>query len=291
VSYFKTLDSDPVPGDTIRNIRSPSIVLRVTLVGKHSGHEISARALLDSGAEGIIMDKTFADRHQLTLRTLTQPLPVRNVDGTFNLAGTVKHTTIQVLRIKTPAGNYHEEQTELYVTTLGDQDIIFGTDWLHAHNPEVNWARPQLAFTRCPPTCTLSQTPLIIESSRPVSKHTTINRLNPDPEPNLDNDILDLGLEVFLSIQYLAKHDSNEPLTISAKTTTATDLAAKTAPRPSENLVPEQYHGYSKVFSEKASHRLPQHQPWDHTIDLVPSSTLKKCTVYRLTPSESITPA
>ena len=45
------LDSEPVPGDTIQNRRSPSITLRVTLVGKKSGREISACALLDSGAE------------------------------------------------------------------------------------------------------------------------------------------------------------------------------------------------------------------------------------------------
>jgi hypothetical protein len=54
------LDSEPVPGDTIQNRRSPSIVLRVTLVGKKSGREISARALLDSGAEGIIINEDFA---------------------------------------------------------------------------------------------------------------------------------------------------------------------------------------------------------------------------------------
>ena len=54
------LDSEPVPGDTIQNRQSPSITLRVTLVGKKSGWEISARALLDSGAEGIIVDHDFA---------------------------------------------------------------------------------------------------------------------------------------------------------------------------------------------------------------------------------------
>ena len=59
-SLLETLNSEPVPGDTIRNRRSPSITLRVTLVGKKSGREISACALLDSGAEGIIVDHDFA---------------------------------------------------------------------------------------------------------------------------------------------------------------------------------------------------------------------------------------
>jgi hypothetical protein len=81
----------------IRNIRSPSITLRVTLVGFKTGREINARALLDSGAEGIIIDHAFAKQHKLTLRTLVKPLPVKNVDGTTNLAGAVRHTTIQTI--------------------------------------------------------------------------------------------------------------------------------------------------------------------------------------------------
>jgi hypothetical protein len=70
-------------------------VLRVTLVGKKSGQEISARALLDSGAEGIIINEDFARRNKLTLKTLVNPLPVKNVDGTLNKRGSVRYTTIQ----------------------------------------------------------------------------------------------------------------------------------------------------------------------------------------------------
>ena len=45
---------------------------------------------------------------------------------------------------------------------------------------------------------------------------------------------------------------------------------------------------YAKVFSEQASHHLPQHQPWDHVIDLIPGAAFRKCSVYRLTPSKTI---
>jgi hypothetical protein len=97
--------------------------------------------------EGIIVNHDFTMRNNLTLRTLVNPLPVKNVDGTLNKKGSVKYTTIQKIWIKTVEDDYHEELAELYVTTLGDHDIIFGTDWLHAHNPEVEWALPQIAFT------------------------------------------------------------------------------------------------------------------------------------------------
>jgi hypothetical protein len=38
------------------------------------------------------------------------------------------------------------------------------------------------------------------------------------------------------------------------------------------DLVPKQYHDFSKVFDEVASKRLPQRKPWDHAIDLRPDA-------------------
>ena len=82
----------------------------MTLVGQKTGREISARALLDSGTEGIIVDHEFAKRNKLTLRTLAKPIPVKNVDGTMNQQGAVRYTTIQTIRIKSPSDEYHEER-------------------------------------------------------------------------------------------------------------------------------------------------------------------------------------
>ena len=64
-------------------------------MGNKTGQEISAHALLDSRAEEIIVDQDFATKHKLTLRTLVNPLPVKNVDRTLNKWGSVKFTTIQ----------------------------------------------------------------------------------------------------------------------------------------------------------------------------------------------------
>jgi hypothetical protein len=99
---LETIDSEPVPRGTIRNIRSPSLMLRVSLMGKHSGKEISACALVDSGAEGMIINSSFANKHRLMLRQLKTPLPVHNVDGSTNKAGAVLSTTIQTIQILAP---------------------------------------------------------------------------------------------------------------------------------------------------------------------------------------------
>ena len=166
----------------------------MTLVGKKSGREISTRTLLDSGAEGIIIDHDYIKSHKLTLRTLVKPIPVRNVNGTPNKKGTVQYTTIQTIRIKSLSNEYHKETSELYVTSLGDHDIIFGTDWLQAHNPKVNWAKLQLAFTHCPNTCALSISTLVIEPRLKHQQVAVINTLEPfdssipDEEPPSEAD-------------------------------------------------------------------------------------------------------
>ena len=222
---LEMLDSEPVPGDTIRNRRSPSVTLQVTLVGKTSSKQISTRALLDSRAEGIIIDHSFARKHQLTLHTLVNPLPVKNVDGTLNKQGSVRYTMIQKIRIMTLDGHFHEELSELYVTTLGDQDIILGTDWLRMHNPEVDWAGPQITFTRCPPTCTLSKVPLKIRSDKLQTRTMTINAMihGEDTPDQAANEFAQDAMEAFLYNHSFSKYDN---LAIRAKTTTSTTIVA-----------------------------------------------------------------
>jgi hypothetical protein len=75
---------------------------------------------------------------------------------------------------------------------------------------------------------------------------------------------------------------------IRAKTTHSTNLAAD-APKPTLlHLIPAQFCKYYAVFSERASQRLPKHQPWDHTIDLKPDSKFKSRHLFRLNPAETM---
>ena len=42
--------------------------------------------------------------------------------------------------------------------------------------------------------------------------------------------------------------------------------------RTFEEMVPSHYHDYARVFLDEVASCLPQHQPWDHAIDLVPKA-------------------
>jgi Aspartyl protease len=58
------------------------------------GGKIDAKALLDSGAEGVYINTNYVKKHQLPLRNLATPIYPRNVDGTPNKNGAIRHAAI-----------------------------------------------------------------------------------------------------------------------------------------------------------------------------------------------------
>src|SRR6266852_2447991 len=154
-------------------------MLRVSLIRKQSGKSISARALLDSGAEGMIINHDFVMDHVLTLHTLRKPLPIKNVDSSLNKVSPIQHTTIQTIHIQTPDNQYHKEWFKFYVTAVGTHNVILGTDWLKAHNPELDWTTSQLAFTCCPSSYILTQKPLHIQPTSSRTPAVYISHIEP----------------------------------------------------------------------------------------------------------------
>jgi hypothetical protein len=196
-------------------------MLQVSLIEKHTGEEISACALVDCGIEGMIINHDFAKKNNLTLRQLKKPLLVRNVDGSNNKSRAVLSTTIQTICLWMPLNQYHEERSKFYVTAIGTHDIILETDWLLAHNPEVNWTTLQLAFTQCPKTCTLSKCPLIVHPL--ASKHPVALISSLDPHPP---DIPKTSLSIFAVFTFIMQHQLfkyHKPTRIQAKTTHSTN--------------------------------------------------------------------
>ena len=55
----------------------------------HEG--VTVKALLDSGATGIFMDKNFAEEQGFKLDKLNKPVKVKNVDGTSNEGGKIEY--------------------------------------------------------------------------------------------------------------------------------------------------------------------------------------------------------
>jgi len=84
--------------------------------------------------------------------TLAKPIYPRNVDGTMNKQGPIRHPAI----LRMEMGEEHKETTEMAVTNIGRHDILLGTDWFRAHNPQIDWAKNNLRLNRCPTSCYLN---------------------------------------------------------------------------------------------------------------------------------------
>ena len=95
---------------------------------------IEVEALLDSGATGCFVDKSWALDRRLQLSKLVKPVPVLNDDGTRNQEGDITHYVLLTVGV-----GKHAEKLWCAVTCLGKVPLILGHDWLKKHNPDIDW--------------------------------------------------------------------------------------------------------------------------------------------------------
>ena len=105
-------------------------------------------ALLDSGATGLVMSSEFARKQGFKLKKIDRPIYVRNVNGSFNQEGPIKHTVEVNIY-------YQRHREKMEINMIGEQkwSVILGIPWLAHHNPEINWKTGKVKMTRCPEKC------------------------------------------------------------------------------------------------------------------------------------------
>jgi len=110
--------------------------------------ETSTEAMVDTGATGDFIDQDFVTREKLPTRKLSQPIPVYNVDGTLNEAGSIREVVNVIMTYER-----HSKRIPLAVTRLGKQSMILGFTWLDKHNLEIDFHTRSVKMTRCLPRC------------------------------------------------------------------------------------------------------------------------------------------
>jgi len=131
---------------TFKMLREVWLNIGVEKVDMHEG--ITVKALLDSSATGMFMDKKMTAKHGIKLQKLERPVTVKNIDGTNNSGGAITHQVKVNVYYKN-----HIERIRIDVCDLGRINIILGMPWLQAHNPEINWETREVRMTRCPQIC------------------------------------------------------------------------------------------------------------------------------------------
>ena len=131
--------------NTSRN-RKTSFIIPVTLWV--SGKTVHAEALVDSGATTNFINSTFVKKHNLVTYKVATPQNIINADGTSNKNGQITDYVRALMQI-----GAHKSTHYLFVTNLGNKDIMVGYMYLWKHNPEIDFTKGEWKFTRCPDTC------------------------------------------------------------------------------------------------------------------------------------------
>jgi len=104
---------------------STSLKLKVELETTDTGEVKPVNSFVDSGATGEFINRHYAKSNRLHTQKLSEPIPVYNIDGTLNKAGSITEVVDLILRYRN-----HSEQTLFSVTGLGKQKLILRHSWL-----------------------------------------------------------------------------------------------------------------------------------------------------------------
>ena len=286
-----------------------SLQLKVEIETTDTGEVKAVQALLDSGATGMFIDKAYVKANRLATRVLSTPIPVFNVDGTPNEAGSITEVADLILRYKN-----HSERALFAVSGLGKSDLIMGHTWLRKHNPDIDWITGEVKMSRCPGSCCSGCRDEIREERK--VKRAEIRRMatcsagelpalvtddEDDDEDDCDPDFEE-GDRMFATNLHQPPEEVRATSTISQRLAEAfqrnnqpksnVSTAAHGRPRSSLDLseliqdVPDHFREFHEVFSKESFDVLPGSKPWDHAIELVPGAKPAGCKVYPLSPSE-----
>lgn len=259
--------------------------------------------LLDSGATGLFMEEEFAKGNDQPITKLPRAIPVYNIDGTQNSAGSIMECCMMIMHYRN-----HHKMAVFYLTDLGKMCIIIGHTWLVKHNLEIDWKTGNIKFMRCPSSCGRARVEHLKgeakdRKTKEKAKIAEINTTVPEPKPTtfrwikkeaqfvrmiiLELDDMNCGPIIYKrrktpvarKLKIFATQNISQRIALKAKAQKKTVTF--------EEVVPKAYQEYRDLFEKKGFDELPPRRPWDHAIDLKPGmEPMKVPKVYLISPKE-----
>ena len=270
-----------------------SLKLKVEIETTDTAEKKSITSLVDCGATGEFINQHYAKSNCFNLVKLSQPIPMYNIDGTPNEAGSMTEVVNLILYYKN-----HLEGTTFAVSGLGKQKLILGYSWLWKHNPEIDWITGEVKMSRCPPPCCLGCRDKVHQQhvAQKVESHwkdtctagsiTEIDH-NSDSSDQDSSDAPPESLEDgdhILATGLLPLQKKSELLQPSPNNWQRLSKANSKAESPP---IPEYLKKFTSVFSKKTFDILLEPKEWDHAIEIIPGSKASNCkVVYLLSPLE-----
>jgi len=266
--------------------------------------ETSTEAMVDTGATGDFIDQDLIARAKLPTRKLSQPIPVYNVDGTLNEAGSIREVVDMIMTY-----DRHSEHILLVVTRLGKQSMILGFTWLDKHNPEIDFHARSVKMTRCLlrccvgcqadckaeqnakredteqiNTCWTGPFPAFIEDADEEDKAEPTPEQSPDPEADFPDEPLEEGNRIWATGLFPQAEHIRTTATVSQRL--AEEFQQNSQPMDHKKHIPPHLRDFHSVFSKDSFDELPGTKLWDHAVELTPDASPKSCKVYLLSTSE-----
>jgi len=107
--------------------------------------KIKILALIDSRCTHTTIAADTVQREKLPMEKMKTTMEIYNSDGTRN-----KYEKIKEVVPITLEAEGHIEQINAMVLGITKMDIFLDYDWLEKHNPEINWKKRTINFTRYP---------------------------------------------------------------------------------------------------------------------------------------------
>ena len=105
--------------------------VRVEKIDTYKG--VSVKALLDSKATGLFVDKKFMKKWRFKKEKLARPIQIRNMDGTDNSGRMVMYEIECNLYYKK-----YVEWVKMDICDLERMEVILGMPWLVVHNSKID---------------------------------------------------------------------------------------------------------------------------------------------------------
>ena len=251
-------------------------------------------ALVDSDADTMFINRKVVKDNNLEYKKLANSRKAYNIDGTENKGGAID----AYVKGEAQIGSY-KSMSRLFVTDLGNKEMIIGYDFLERFNPQINWRNRTWKF------------PKLSEQQKDNREHTK-SSVAQEESNNLEikptrDDFLDFEEEVDPVDRTMSwvtsENDKLDINTIVHEYTKPdkrpwwdiknfTQTYTKPDPPPVwedwdddddeveeqvwKQHVPEELWGNGKVFSLKKSERLPKRKAWDHGIEFINDAELPK---------------
>jgi Aspartyl protease len=135
-----------------RSLGRNELILAARISSEQTREVYQCRVLIDSGCTISCITEPAAAKFGLQPQRLSSTVPVRNADGTNNVAGPITHITTARIEFEIE-GRVHAETLSLAITRLGKEEVYLGYDWLQKHNPHIDWENGVVTFPACSERC------------------------------------------------------------------------------------------------------------------------------------------